>query len=146
MPDGLGEQQFIMLENFETIYISTNRKVPFMGPSLIAGSAILCHFIPNDWSLWGSSFIHSIPPQKRLCRLKLALYTRHKVHMSCFRIETYLLRRHTPNGHILLQSLEIPCLCGTIESCRISVGCLKQNGALQQLEIKMKKETISNAY
>ena len=28
-------------------------------------------------------------------------------------------------------------LCGTIESCRISVECLKQNGALQHLEIKI---------
>ena len=97
MPDVLGERQFIMFENFETIYISTNRTVPFMSQSVIAGSAILCHFMPNDWSLWGSSLIPSIPPQKLLCRLKLALYTRHKVHMKCFRIETYLLRRHTPN-------------------------------------------------
>ena len=64
-------------------------------------------------------------------------YTCHKVHMSCFRIETYLLRRHTPKGHILLQLLEFPYLCGTTESCRISVGCLKQNGALQQLKIKI---------
>ena len=48
MPDGLGEHQFILLENFETIYISTNRTVPFMSQSFIAGSAILCHFMPND--------------------------------------------------------------------------------------------------
>ena len=27
--------------------------------------------------------------------------------------------------------------CGMIESGRISVGCLKQNGALQHLEIKI---------
>ena len=90
MPDVLGEHQFIMLENFETIYISTNRTVPFMSQSFIAGSAILCHFMPNDRWLWGSSLIPSISPQKLLCRLKLGLYTRHKVHMSCFRIETYL--------------------------------------------------------
>ena len=76
MPDVLREHQFIMLENFETIYISTNRKVPFMSQSLIAGSAILCHFMPNDRSLWGSSLI---PPQKFY-----ALYTHHKVHMSLF--------------------------------------------------------------
>ena len=28
-------------------------------------------------------------------------------------------------------------LCGTIEYCRISVGCLKENSALQHLEIKI---------
>ena len=42
MPDVLGENQFIMLENFETTYISTNRTVPFMSQSFNAGSAILC--------------------------------------------------------------------------------------------------------
>ena len=98
MPDVLGEHQFIMLENFETIYISTNWTVPFMSQSFIA----VCHFMSNDRSLWGSSLIPSIPPQILLCRLKLALYTRHTIHMSCFRIKTYLLRRHTPTGHILL--------------------------------------------
>ena len=97
MPDVLGEHQFIMLENFETIYISTNWTVPFISQSFITGSAILCHFMPNDRSLWGSSLIPSIPPQKPLCCLKLALYTRHKIHMSCFRIETCLIRRHTQN-------------------------------------------------
>ena len=102
MPDVFGEHQFIMLENFETIFCSTNRTVPFMSQSLIAGSDIGCHFMPNDRSLWASYVIPSIPPQNFLCRLKLALYTRHKVQMSCFRIETYLLRRRTPNGHILL--------------------------------------------
>ena len=99
MPDVLGEHQSIMLENFETIYRSTNRTAPFMSQSLIAGSVIVCHFMPNDRSLWTSSSIPSIPPQELLCRLKLALYTRHKVQMSCFHIETYLLRHHTPNGH-----------------------------------------------
>ena len=137
MPAVLGEHQFVMIENSETIYIYTNRTVPFMSQLFIAGSAILWNFMPNERSLWGSSLISSIRPQNRLCRLKLALYTRHKVHMSCFRIETYLLRFHTPNGHILLYLLEFPCLCGMIESCRISVGCLKQNGALQHLEIKI---------
>ena len=102
MPDVLGEHMFIILENFETIYISTNRTVPFMSQSFIAGSAILCHFMPNDRSLWGSSLIPSIPPWELLCRFKLAPFTRHKVHMGCFRIKTYLLTRHTPNGHIFL--------------------------------------------
>ena len=51
MPDVLGEHQFIVLENFETIYISTNWTVP----SFIADSAILCHFMPNDRLLLGSS-------------------------------------------------------------------------------------------
>ena len=102
MPEVLCEHQFIMLENFETIYISINRTVPFMIQSFFACSAILCPFKPNDRSLWVSSLIPSIPPQKLLCRLQLALFTRYKVHISCFRIETYLLRRHTPNGHILL--------------------------------------------
>ena len=126
-----------MLENFETIYLITNRTVPFMSQSFIAGLAILCHFMPNDVSLWGSSLIPSIAPQKLVCGLKLALYKRHKVHMRCCCIETYLLRRHTPNRHILLYLLEFPCLCWTIESCRFSVGCLKQNDALQHLEIKL---------
>ena len=84
MPDVLGELQFIMLEKFETIYFSTNRTVPFMSQSFIAGLAILCHFMPNYGSLWGSSLISSIPPRKLLCGLKLAIYTRHKVHTSCF--------------------------------------------------------------
>ena len=66
MPDVLGEHHFIMLENFETIYISTNWTVP----SFFAVSAILCHFMPNDSSLGGSSLISSIPPQKLVCRLK----------------------------------------------------------------------------
>ena len=83
MPDVFGEHQFIILENFETIYISTNRTVSFMSQSLIAGSTILCLFMPNDWSLWDSSLIPFIPPQKLLCRLKLSLYTRHKAHVSC---------------------------------------------------------------
>ena len=102
MPAVLGEHQFIMLEHFETIYISSNWKVPFMGQSFIAGSAIWCHFMPNDRSLWDLVLIPSVPSQKILCRLKLSLFTRHKAHMSCFRIETYLLRRHTPNGRFLL--------------------------------------------
>ena len=126
-----------MLKNFETIYISINRTVPFMSQSFIACSAILYPFMPNDRSLWVSSLTPSLPPQKLLCRLKLALYTRHNVHTSCFRIETYLLRRHTPNGHILLELPMLPCLCRTIESCRFSVGCLKENSALQHLEIKI---------
>ena len=75
MPDVLGEHQSIMLENFEAIYISTNGIVPFMSQSFIAGSAILCLFMPNDQSLWDSSLILSIPLQKLLCRLKFALMT-----------------------------------------------------------------------
>ena len=51
MPDVLAEHQFIMLENFEAIYISTNGTVSFMSQSFIAGSAILCLFMPNDRSL-----------------------------------------------------------------------------------------------
>ena len=73
MPDVLGEHQFIILEKFETIYISTNRTVCFMSQSFIEGSAIMCHFMPNDRSLWGSSLIPSLPPQKRLCCLKISL-------------------------------------------------------------------------
>ena len=69
-----------------------NRTVPFMSQSFIACSAILCPFMPNDRSLLVSSFrlIHSIPPQKLLCCLKLALYTRQQVHIKCLPIETYL--------------------------------------------------------
>ena len=90
MPDVLGEHEFIMLENFETIYFSTDRTVPFMSQSLIAGLAMLFHFMPNDGQLWGSSLIHSKPPRKLLCGLKLALYTRHKIYMRYCCIETYL--------------------------------------------------------
>ena len=133
-----------MLENFETIYLSINRTVPFMSQSFIACSAILCPFMPNDRSLWVSSLIPSIPPQKHLCRLKLALNTRHKVHISCFHFEAYLLRRHTPSEHILLYLPVFPCLCGTIEACRISVGCLKENSALQHLEIKTRMMFIKH--
>ena len=50
MPDCLAEHQSIMLENFGAIYISTNGTVPFMSQSFIAGSAILCLFMPNDRS------------------------------------------------------------------------------------------------
>ena len=78
MPDVLAEHQSRMLENFEAIYISTNGTVPFMSQSFIAGSAILCLFMPNDRSLWDSSLIPSIPLQKLLCRLKFAPYARPK--------------------------------------------------------------------
>ena len=52
----------------------------------------------HDRSLCGSSLIFStcISSQKLVCHLKLALYTRNKVHMCCFRIETYLLRCYAP--------------------------------------------------
>ena len=73
-----------------------------MSQAFIAGLAIKCHFMLNDQLIWGSSLIPSIPPQKLLCHLKLALFTRHKNHMHCFRIETNLLRHHIPNEHILL--------------------------------------------
>ena len=102
MPDVLGEHQFIMLENFETIYFSTNRTVPFMSQSFIAGLAILCHFMPNDGSLWGSSLIPSIPPRKFLCGLKLALYTRHKVHMRCCCIETSIKASYPKWTHFIV--------------------------------------------
>ena len=90
MPDVLGEHQFIMLENFETIYISTNQTVPFMSQSFIADSAILCHFMPNNQPLWVHlCLIHCtfFTTSVLLCKLTLALYTRHKFHMSCFHIE-----------------------------------------------------------
>ena len=76
MPDVLAEHQFIMLENFEAIYIFTNGTVPIINQSFIAGSAILCLFMPNDRPLRDSSLIPSIPLQKFLCRFKFALYTR----------------------------------------------------------------------
>ena len=82
MPGILGEHQFIMLENFETNYFSKNRTVSFMSQPFIADLAILaifCHFMPSYGSLWGSSLIPSIPPRKRLCGLKFALYARHKI-------------------------------------------------------------------
>ena len=79
MPEDLAEHQPIMLENFEAIYISSKGTVPFMSQSFIAGSAILCFFMPNDRSLWDSSLKPSIPLQKLLCRLKFALYTRPKL-------------------------------------------------------------------
>ena len=84
LPDVLAQHQSIMLENFEVIYISTNGTVPFMSQSFIAGSAILCLFMPNDWD---SSLIPSIPLQKLLCRLKFALYTRAKFKGVVFVLE-----------------------------------------------------------
>ena len=51
MPDVLAEHQSIMLENFEAIYISANRTVPFVSQSFIAGSAMVCLFVLNDRSL-----------------------------------------------------------------------------------------------
>ena len=78
MPDGLAEHQSIMLENVEAIYISKNGTVPFMSQSFIAGSAILCLFMPNDRSLWDISLKLSIPLQKLLCCSKFALCTRPK--------------------------------------------------------------------
>ena len=102
MPVVLGEHQFIMLENFETVYISTNQTVSFMCLSFIAGSAILCHLMPNNRSLWGLSLIPSIPPQKLLCRLKLALYTRYNVHLSCFRIETSVKASYPKGTHFIV--------------------------------------------
>ena len=84
MPDVLGEHRFIMLEIFETIYFSTNRAVPFMSQSFIAGLAILCHFMPNDGSLWASSLNIFYTTSETFMQLNLALYTRHKVHMGGF--------------------------------------------------------------
>ena len=78
MPDLLAEHQSMMFENFEVFYISTNGTVPFMSQSFIAGSAILCLFMPNDRSLRDPSLKPSIPLQKLLCRLQFALYTRTK--------------------------------------------------------------------
>ena len=104
MPDVLHEHQFIMFENFEAINISKNRTVPFMSQSFIAGSAILCHFMPNDRSLWGSSLILSIPAQKMLCRLKfLALYTRHKVPYELFSYRTIFIKTPYPKWtHVIV--------------------------------------------
>ena len=102
MSDVLAEHLSIMLENFEVIYISTNGTVPFMSQSFIAGSAILCLFMPNDRSLWDSSLIPSILLQKLLCRLKFDLTSTHV--QSSYELflywNIYMLRRHTPNGHI----------------------------------------------
>ena len=40
MPDVVGKHQFIMLENFEIIYIFLNWTVPFISQAFIAGLAI----------------------------------------------------------------------------------------------------------
>ena len=87
MPDVLAERQSITLEYFEAIYVSTNGTVPLMSQSFIAGSAILCLFMPNYRSLWDSSLIPSIPLQKFLCHLKFALYTRPKFIRVVFVLE-----------------------------------------------------------
>ena len=87
MPNVLAEHQSIMLENFEAIYISTNGTAPFMSQSFIAGSAILCVFMPNDRSLWDSSLIPFIPLHETLCRLKFALYTQPKFIWVAFVLE-----------------------------------------------------------
>ena len=102
MLDVLAEHQSIKLENFEAMYISTNGTAFHMSQSFIAGSAILCLFMPNDRSLWDPSLIPSIPLQKPICRLKFALYARPEFIRVVFVIGIYLLRRHTPNGHIYL--------------------------------------------
>ena len=62
-------------KTFETICIYSKWTLPFMGQSFIAGSAILCHIMLNNRTLWGSSLIHSIPSQKLLCNLKQSLHT-----------------------------------------------------------------------
>ena len=100
MPDVLVEYQSLMLENFESIYISTNGTVPFMSQSFIAGSAILCFFMPNDRSLWDTSLIPSLPVQTLLCRLNVS-----STHVqSSYELFLYwnisVQARHTPNGYI----------------------------------------------
>ena len=95
MSDFLSEHQFIMLENFATIYISTNRTVPFMSQSFIAYSTILCHFMSNDRSLWGSSLIPSTPPQKLFCRLKLE---RPKSSFELFSYRNLSIKASYPKG------------------------------------------------
>ena len=102
MPNVLGEHQFIMLENIKTIYISTNRTVTFMSQSFIAGSVIFCHFISNARSLWGSSVISSIPPQKLLCRIKIRPLHTSQSSFELFCIETYLLRLHYPKWTLFI--------------------------------------------
>ena len=72
MPDVLGEHLFIMLENFETIYISTNRTVPFMLSHSLQVQpycAILCQITGR---YGGSSSIPSTTPHNILCRLKIS--------------------------------------------------------------------------
>ena len=70
-----------------------------------------------------------------LCRLKIPI-THVKVQTIVF---NYSVRCSTPNEHtcMFLQLLKFPCSYGTIESCRISVGCLKHIDALPHLEIEM---------
>ena len=108
-----------------------------MSQSFIAGSAIMCHLKPNDRSLWGSSLIPSIPPQKRLCRFKISLlHTPHSFY-DRFSYLNISIKRYTQMDTFYCSCSSL-CLCGTIESCRISVTrCLKQNGALQHLEIQI---------
>ena len=122
-----------MLENFETIYISTNWTVP----SFIADSAILCHFMPNDSSLWGSSLISSIPPQKLVCRLKSSPLHTAQSSYELFSYQNISIKGSYPKWTYFIEVAQFPCLCGTIESCRVSVRCLEQYGALQHLEIKI---------
>ena len=79
--------------------------MPFMPKSFIAGSVILCNFMPNGRSLWGSSVIPCIPPLKLLCRLKISPLHMSQSHMSCFRIETYLHSRYMKTQHIKFEIL-----------------------------------------
>ena len=96
--DVLAEHQYIMLENFEAI--STNGTVLFMSQSFIAGSAISCLFMPNERSLWDSSLNLFYTTSETFMSLKICPLHTSKVHMICFCIGIYLLRRHTQNGHI----------------------------------------------
>ena len=98
MPDVVGEHQFIM---FDLLHFHKSDSV-FHEPVNFEGSAILCHFmqITGRYGIHLQYLLYHL--RNFYAAKKLAMYTRHKVHMSCFRIETYLLRRHTPNGHILL--------------------------------------------
>ena len=84
IPDVLAEHQSIMLENFEVIYISTNGTVPFISQSFIAGSALLCLFMPNDRSLLDSSLITFYTTSETSMLLRICLLHTSKVHMSCF--------------------------------------------------------------
>ena len=97
MPDVLAEHQSIMLGNFEAIYISTNGTVSFMSQSFIARHIVPFYakrpvamgFIFNTFYTTSETFM-----SLNICPLQMC-----KVHMSCFCIEIYMLRRHTQNGH-----------------------------------------------
>ena len=90
--------------------------------------------MPNDWSLWDSSLILSIPLQKLLCCLKFCLLHTSKVHMSCY----------APNfekvGDILVSSCPYVCVCVCV------CVCIHVRDIVLKLHVWIPHGNIADAY